>query len=161
METKYYGQDKEIDQAVERIIGQEVLCNQSYLVDALLSADFGTNTSDFLDIFYYEEIENLYPDPTDWDVHKCHDYCGDHGIDADGAENDVGEWRDAIRENAEPAEIFEWWLVSPWLAHALRELHEPILAVHNGYGGIWWGRTCTGQAIALDPTFYDIYARNH
>lgn len=159
MKTKYYGQDKETDRAIERIINQEVLCNQSYLVDGLLKVEMSPD--DILDGFDYDEIENLYPDPEDWGIHQCHDYCGDHGIDAEGAENDIEEWRNAIRENSEPAEIFEWWLVSPWLARELRALNEPILELYEGYGTIWWGRTCTGQAIALDPTFYDIYARNH
>jgi len=44
-------------------------------------------------------------------------------------------------------EIFEWWAISNWLADKLKEHQEPIL--DNDYG-TWWGRTCTGQAIAMD-----------
>ena len=164
--VKYYGQDKEIDQAVENYIKNEVLCNQSYLVDALLAVDpsvrhYSQWWDDMFKGFQYEEIENLYPDPEDWDIDECREYCEERGIDGDRVEDDVESWRKAIQESAEPAEVFEWWLVSPWLARELRALNEPILEPHEGYGAIWWGRTCTGQAIALDPTFYEIYARNH
>lgn len=165
METKYYGQDKEIDKAVNRIINQEVLCNQSYLIDALLKTDpeacLISEHIDLLSGFSYENIENIYPDPENWDIDECREYCEEHDIGTRENDVDVVDWRDNIRENAEPAEIFEWWLVSPWLARELRALNEPILKLHEGYGAIWWGRTCTGQAIALDPTFYEIYARNH
>ena len=51
-------------------------------------------------------------------------------------------------------EIFEWWIVSSWLANRLKELDEPILK--NDYG-IWWGRTSTGQAIKLDGVIEEIY----
>jgi len=52
-------------------------------------------------------------------------------------------------ENAdiEYEEIFEWWLVSDWLAKKLEAYGEPIL---------WddritcWGRTTTGQSLSMD-----------
>lgn len=53
-------------------------------------------------------------------------------------------------------EIYEWWAISEWLADELRDIHEPILS--NEYG-IWWGRTCTGQAIILDGTIQQIVER--
>jgi uncharacterized C2H2 Zn-finger protein len=58
---------------------------------------------------------------------------------------------------AEPQDIYEYWIVSSWLGEKLREKGEPVLA----RGGGWiWGRTCTGQAILLDhvisETCYDM-----
>ena len=50
-------------------------------------------------------------------------------------------------DEEEPQEIYEWWVVSEWLAYKLKGLGEPIL--ENDYG-IWWGRTTTGQAIYMD-----------
>jgi len=50
-------------------------------------------------------------------------------------------------ETDEYQEIFEWWAISNWLSNRLREHNEPIL--DNDYG-TWWGRTTTGQAIAMD-----------
>ncbi|MEN6534497.1 MAG: hypothetical protein ABFD89_12590 [Bryobacteraceae bacterium] len=71
--------------------------------------------------------------------------------DLDGLE----DWRQAVRDHAEPAEIFEWWALSnSFIVDELRALGEPIL--DNDYG-TWWGRTCTGQSISLDPTFWDIF----
>lgn len=50
-------------------------------------------------------------------------------------------------------DIYEWWLVSEWLADKLNELNQPVLS--NEYG-VWWGRTCSGQAIILDGTIQQI-----
>ena len=44
-------------------------------------------------------------------------------------------------------EVFEHWLCSDWLIHKLKKQEEPILETDLE---TWWGRTCTGQAIALD-----------
>lgn len=54
----------------------------------------------------------------------------------------------------EHKDIFEWWRISDGLLKELRTQEEPV--IESDYGN-WWGRTCTGQSITLDPTFYDIY----
>lgn len=54
---------------------------------------------------------------------------------------------------SEPQEIFEWWLVTRWLAEKLVAIGQPVL--DNGYGH-WWGRTCTGQAIVMDGTMQEV-----
>lgn len=51
-------------------------------------------------------------------------------------------------------EIHEWWIVSRWLLGQLESSNEPILK--NRYGS-WWGRCCTGQAIANDTVIQEIY----
>ena len=56
-------------------------------------------------------------------------------------------------EQENPQEIYEWWLINKWFADKLRQQNEPIL--DNDYG-IWWGRTCTGQAILLDGVISEI-----
>ena len=53
----------------------------------------------------------------------------------------------------EPQEIFEYWLVTSWLAKKLRQHGEPIL--DNDYG-IWWGRTSSGQSITMDWVIQEI-----
>jgi len=65
----------------------------------------------------------------------------------------IDAWRDAIRDNAEPAEIFEWWLVSDWLAERLSEKGQPTLEYSGNH---WWGRCTTGQAILLDGVIQEI-----
>jgi len=62
---------------------------------------------------------------------------------------------DEARDNGEDfKEIYEWWVVSDWLAGQLEKHGEPVLI--NDYG-TWWGRTCTGQAIHLDSVIEEIY----
>ncbi len=55
--------------------------------------------------------------------------------------------------DGEPNEIYEWWLVTAWLADELERMGEPIL--HTDVD-TYWGRTCTGQHIILDGTFQEI-----
>lgn len=50
-------------------------------------------------------------------------------------------------ELEKPQEIYEWWLITDWLADKLRKHGQPVLA--NDYG-TWWGRTCTGQSFTCD-----------
>lgn len=163
--TKYYGEDKETDRAVERLISREVLACQSSLVDALLAKEPFSQEGEasLLGDFDYGNIENLYPDPSKWSAERCQEWLQDEGHYS--CEHDIqedespDEHTDRVREEvgdvSEAAEIFEWWLVTSYAADKLREQNEPILAVGDD---IWWGRTCTGQSIALDPTWYDIYA---
>jgi hypothetical protein len=55
----------------------------------------------------------------------------------------------------DPQEIFEWYLIDDdYIANKLIELREPVIVSPFGR---WWGRTCTGQSIILDPTFWTIY----
>ena len=57
--------------------------------------------------------------------------------------------------DTEPQEVFEWWCIrDPWLQEKLIGIGEVVL--DNDYG-TWWGRTCTGQSIICDPTFWDIF----
>ena len=51
------------------------------------------------------------------------------------------------KPEAELQEIYEYWIVSPWLGKKLRDKGEPVL---ERWGGWIWGRTCTGQMILLD-----------
>jgi hypothetical protein len=44
-------------------------------------------------------------------------------------------------------DIYEWWIVSPFLARKLEEESQPILT--DGFNH-YWGRCTTGQAILLD-----------
>lgn len=130
----------------ERYIDKEVLKCDSSLVCDLLEQEKGEWTS--------EHVRNLYPDPENWDVKQCREWLDEHvGYDVVA----VDELREAVRENAEAQEIFEWWAVTDWLARELIKSEEPVL--ENIYG-TWWGRTCTGQAMKMDGTLQNI-ARRH
>lgn len=70
--------------------------------------------------------------------------------------NQIISWTDICNlfdQDDNPQEIYEWWLISPWLAKRLREAGEPILKTDFGY---WWGRTVTGQAIKFDYVIQSI-----
>jgi len=77
------------------------------------------------------------------------------GLIDDGMVEGLDVWRDAVRE-LPPREVYEWWLVTPYLLQKLRHIGEPV--IDNGYGH-WWGRTCTGQSILLDGTLQLIARR--
>lgn len=47
----------------------------------------------------------------------------------------------------ESAEIYEYYIVTPWFGEKLRDIGQPVF---ERWGGWIWGRTCTGQSIALD-----------
>jgi hypothetical protein len=65
------------------------------------------------------------------------------------------EWREAVQDNAEEREVYEWWRVSSWLASQLKKIGEPVL--DNGYG-YWWGRCRTGQSMLMDGTLQEVAA---
>lgn len=59
-----------------------------------------------------------------------------------------------LSEPEEPNEVYEWWVCDRWLLGKLEAHGQPVL--HSNFGD-WWGRTCTGQAIALDGVIEEIY----
>jgi hypothetical protein len=87
------------------------------------------------EIFSYEDVGNLY---------KTDNELLDEGFKAEEIENGDAD---------NMKEIYEWWLVSDWLLDKLEAEGEPVL--RTDYGD-WWGRTCTGQAIALDSVIQKI-----
>ena len=60
---------------------------------------------------------------------------------------------DRISNTEECDEVFEWWLVTPYLAELLKENGEVIFADYDCY---WWGRTITGQALYIDGVIQEI-----
>lgn len=159
--TTYTKQD--IEERAQRLLDVEVLGCQSSLVDMLLQRGD-------VDGFTIDDINYNLPDPSDWDIDECRTFIdenegADYGPQAcdyttegeDGETvTDEDEYLEALQEHIndmEPREIYEWWLVSSWLASALADAHEPI--IDNDYG-YWWGRTCTGQSIMLDGTLQNI-----
>jgi hypothetical protein len=64
-------------------------------------------------------------------MYKCI-ACGNYVLEKDASE----EYND----------VFEWWFVTDWFAEKLAEHGETVI---QGWHNVW-GRTCTGQAIAMD-----------
>lgn len=59
----------------ENYVNNEILCCDSSLVGELMAKEF--------DGFTIDDMENLYPDPSDWGVEECREYIEDHGGDTD------------------------------------------------------------------------------
>lgn len=132
---------------------RDVLACQSYLVDSLLSLGMqGSLQGSDIDDFHFDTIENLYPDPEGWTLQECKDYCEDYGIEYD-EDAEIDDIQYVIRDNAEPAAIYEWWLVTDWLCGQLRAIGEPVLEAGDSH---YWGRTCTGQGYLMDGTLQRI-----
>lgn len=154
---------EQIEERAQGLIDHEVFSCQSSLVDMLLQRGD-------VEGFTIDEIQYNRPDPSDWDAAECRDYIDKHeGMDygpksADYTEeNEEGEtvtdedaWLSDMQDHIndmDQDEIYEWWLVSRWLAGELASIGEPILDNDYGY---WWGRTCTGQSMILDGTLQAI-----
>jgi len=145
-----------------RIQEQDILKCDSSLVENMQAAwaDLPDHLSEEWQL---DNVTNLYPDPSGWDAERCRDWLNDYGIDWSGsgkhvsstASLDADELRELVNDNADPAEIYEWWAVTEYLAEKLEEIGEPVLS--NSYGH-WWGRTCTGQAMIMDGTLQRVAA---
>lgn len=147
--------NNELQTKIDRIVDNEILTCQSSLIDDLLKNG----------MFSYDDVQNMYIDNSD-KIEELQD--NQEGLqeqisdleDEDNTKNDSkieelqnqidsidNEIEELTEEQENPQEIFEWWIISNWLAKELKEQGEPIL--ENDYG-IWWGRTCTGQSIKMD-----------
>ena len=175
-----------IGEFAEMYCERDVLCCDSSLVDALQKTD--------LEGFQIDDLENLYPDPSEWDVDECREWLDDQGhtppLDEDEimeiartlrdehdsqmsddtlkekghfayimaeAEEElaVDDWREAVTEQADAAEVYEWWRVTSWLLSELRDIGEVV--IDNDYGE-WWGRGTTGQGLTMDGVLQKIAA---
>lgn len=176
-----YGTNRELDQRIETWINRNVGPCQSSLVDALIQADFDGFGIDDLQGVYADpsgwDADQCYEYADDNGIDLENDprkmtrgelleeVFGDSDEQSDDTDDDLREriaddnlegWRDQVREWSQdnPNEPLEWWVVDSWLAGKLLEMGEVI--IDNDYG-YWWGRTCSGQAIALDGTFYRLF----
>ena len=107
-------------------VEREVIFCQSVLVDEMLKRG----------IFLYDDISNAF--------YSFAEAREEGIITKDVKEKDY---------DPQAKDIFEWWVVSGYLLERLERLSEPILK--NEFGE-WWGRTCTGQMIALDSVIDQI-----
>lgn len=128
-----------LESRIEQLVSREIYFNQSHLMDDLILKPHPDQI---------EHIENFYDESSE----AVEDYltCETDIEEATWQELDVHECLNLAKEEGfapSPQEIFEWWLVSDWLADKLKEFEQPVLA--NDYG-TWWGRTTTGQAIKMD-----------
>jgi hypothetical protein len=124
-----------------QFVEANVLVCQSSLIDHLLALG---------DIpgFTWDDVTNLYDDSVD----AIEEYLTNvPGLEPDEWHELPFDERETLAQEhgfePEPQEIFEWWVVTPYVARRLCQMGQPML--ENDFG-TWWGRTCTGQAIYID-----------
>jgi DNA repair exonuclease SbcCD ATPase subunit len=154
----------EMNEMCRKIVENNVIYNQSYLVENALATDF----------FSYDDIINAYPDHTEEieelqekidELEERQGECQDEideleerEADTEEQENlfaalsaEIEKLEDEKQElmdlEQEPQVVLEWWLVSSQFADWLEEKGEVVLK--NEYGE-YWGRRTSGQAIYCD-----------
>lgn len=167
-----------------RMVGIEIRACVTRIVEFCLhqaEEDEGNTENPFSydDIPYWPD-----PVGEDWTIAQCAEALQDYGFIWSDVMSDIGaadwtevgndevltypdpeelddDWQADLQEylresvDFDPREIFEWWIVSGWLAGRLQERGEIIL---NDGNSVYWGRQCTGQAIKMDGVIREICA---
>lgn len=123
-------------------VAREIYANQTSLVEEALKQQIFT-VSEIYNI--YREFDGLLLTPN---------VCINCQFEFSCLDSETGECEKCFEKNKKPQVVLEWWLVSKWLGRKLLVEGEPVL--DNGYG-LWWGRTTSGQAIAMDESIEKIF----
>lgn len=114
--------------------------------------DIETCKDEYID---YHDIESMDYDDKKEALREWKDH--DNGEEIDDVceySNYYKDYIDNLKESQEFQEVFQWFIVSPWLAARLIEQGAPMLETDNHY---LWGRTSFGQALELDGIFQRIF----
>lgn len=133
IKINYDNSNSDQRELISACIGRDLLTSQTMLVSELLQKS----------IFDFDDIINFH-------IKKC-SRCGEEISECSCS----GDGDPAANAESEPKEIYEWYLLADrWIAEKLIASGEVVLSNEFGF---WWGRTCFGQAILLDSTFWNIY----
>lgn len=144
--------DAETERALERFVEEEVRANVTCLINRLI--DLGEEEYPIIAYDWQEAAEEAgwQKDATSGAITRW--------TEAEGHE-EANSWQQAceLHPYIEPVEreIFQYFIVSSFLADELEAEGEPI--VHDYYGQPIWGRTTFGQSIAIDGCIMRIYDR--
>lgn len=139
-------------------IGKHVYCGVNSMVEYILRQDDHKNAP-----FTYEDITNMYSYPEYYGTYVKFD-----GGTYDQLQQEIERLKELMQANSEseedeidmsiqdeideldnlesePSEIYEWWMVSSFLAEKLVQYGMCVIEEEN-----IWGRCTTGQAILLD-----------
>jgi len=117
---------------------------------------YGNSTQEQKEIIYSRIKSEIYCNINDivegnqWDFDDLENYYDDECVHCGKKEEEECECFEAT-----PHEVFEWYFVSEQLADKLYAIGQPVVRTFS-FKAVW-GRTCTGQSIALDPTFWEIF----
>ena len=120
------------EKQIKIIVNDQVLYNQTQLVDALLNASWESTKP----IIGWEDIVNFR-------------------VNTEKEAKDMGYESLEVMEDSDGTEkeVFEWWLVTDWLADKIEALGGVI--IKSDYG-TWWGREECGQALTMDSTIKSV-----
>jgi hypothetical protein len=138
MTTEQHNKEQEQFKRNERIIEREVYACVTPMVDYILNAAQCGEIIHTEAPFSNDDIENLY---SLTDCEACGQTYDKH--------DEATYWTCPDGEDSfqgVPQTVYEWWAVSPWLYEELKAQGEPVIDTFPHL----WGRTCSGQAIALD-----------
>lgn len=144
---------------IETLIAREVRCCVSSLIHDLLTESPSRLTE--------QAFELAAPVPDYKEAAIQEDWTGPHKDkfgatyfedESDGATYACANWQDLCEaQDIEPhdREVYEHWVVTPWLAEKLIEHGEKV---DTDFAGLCvWARTTTGQQISADSVIEDIY----
>lgn len=145
---------------IDQFVSREVLTCASQLISSLSSSE-GPLQDQALELYYshpdYESAakEEGWVEDYDNEGYDCFVYTHEDG---DKTYEYEDSWEDLCdSQGIEPYqdEVFEHWIVTPWLGEKLQEQGE---VVDTDFAGLTiWGRTTTGQAIQADCVIKKIY----
>lgn len=152
---------------IEDRINREVRCLDNESIEFILAQ----GNEEIEDVpFTYDDIQNMYTytyngkyvafdNISDDELQAEIETLGNtinEGIDRGADTDDMQtELNDLENLESEPQEILQWFYISEWLANELNKINEPVI-IRNGSPSIW-GRTCCGQDVACDYTFWEIF----
>lgn len=145
---------KPTEQQLDDFVRNHVIYCQSSLVQELFERE----------VFSLDDILNFYQPNPDMFEQRLSEHKANPINEATGEKYTDEELESFAREECEQndemeaCEIYEWWIVDQWLEEQLEKQGECILKTdYQNY----WGRQCTGQAIALDSVIEKIYTDNN
>jgi capsule polysaccharide export protein KpsE/RkpR len=102
--------------------------------------------------FSYDDITNLYIYSYDAEEEAKHKYSDDEAW----KNLSFNQKQDTINTlcpdaETEQQEIYQWFIMDERIINQLEERGEPTL------NGVYWGRTCCGQAIEMDGVIIQIF----
>lgn len=153
MSDHYMTHKKELSE----FVGREVIYCVSQLVSGLGNDGSLHSESRMLDDF--PELYQGPPTYGEWTCPEC-DHKWEDEPEVDECPECKVKFMDIIASQSEftpteYAEIYEHWIVTNWLANRLEEKGEAICK--DFYGLVVWGRTTSGQSIALDSVISEIH----
>jgi hypothetical protein len=143
----------------EKLVSREVIHCASTLVAEIIGTDLlGDDEASYLcvqDDWISAAEENGF----DWPAHVANNYTTDDDdmlvSFANGKHNACRDYCEHFGIEPHTSEALEHWIVTGYLADKLEERGEMIARDILGFDAIW-GRTCSGQAIALDCVIQEI-----